>query len=277
MKKVDIDIQTLGEIPVKASFNLPEKWDEVPEKLYLFLAAIYLADAVEMNKFDKTVQAFRLLSIEHRTVIENLDAEELYDLLPLVDWVFDKLDLRKNLIPVITIDKKKYLGPADELENLRFAEWCAADTFFMNYTVSGDIYQLQQLAAVLYRPAGTGDEYSPEHVTWRGDRREKFNDQLLKNRTALMAQLPKAVLQGIFLFYTSARAIILEGYPEVFSGNSKSREDTRQGWLDIYDDLRADPKYAGPDRLDEEMMHSVFFSLERNNIKMAKIKEQYDI
>lgn len=274
--KVDININIAGMQSQKASFQFAERWDDIPAVIYPALVGIYLDTDKSLDKYDKTGRALTLLAFEAWPVISTMEAEELYDLLPLVDWVFNKLDLKKNFLPELIIEGKKFLGPIDEMENLRFAEWCAADTFFVNYAESEDIHQLHQLAAVLYRPAGIGDEYNPDHVTWRGDCREKFNDQLLKSRTKLMATLPEVVIQGIYLFYASCRKVIIDGYEETFPQTKKSKGKST-GWLDIYDDLRADPKYAGPNTLDEELLHSVLFSLERSNIKMNELKEKYDL
>ncbi len=274
MNQVEIDIQENG-AQKRVSFLIASKWDEVEPGVYPVLAMIYLTG--KGDRYHKTLASFAILA--HKAWPEvNLQPEELYDLLPLVDWVFDKLDLKINLQPVIRINEIDFIGPADELENLRFAEWCAADTFFVNYSEAEDIHQLHQLAAVLYRPAGVGDAFNPDHHTWKGDKREKFNDQLLKSRTKLMAALPDKVIYGIYLFYASCRKMIIDSYPVTFPEKKENESgEEAPGWLDIYDDLRADPKYTGDSVLDEELLHSCLFSMERNNKKMAKLKLEYDI
>jgi hypothetical protein len=279
--KIRIELKIKGKLQV-ANLDLPEKWDDVPANLYPNLASIYLAEDNQFDAYAKTVRAFALLAWSEWKIIEQLKPDELIDLLPLIDWVFNKLDLQKNLQPAITINNLEYAGPADGMDNLRFAEWCAADTFMVNYTETQDVNWLHQLAAVLYRPAGIGDEYTPGKVTYRGDTREKFNDNLLKERSALMATLPANVIQGIYLFFASCRAQIIGMYPVTFPFDKTKTADqvtslSKDGWLDIYDDLGADPRYAGPDILDEKPLHSVLFSIERNNIKMNKLKEEYDI
>ena len=273
--KVQIHID--GITPEPVAFELAECWDDVPAALYPALATLYV-NTDGLNKYDKTVRAFAVLAIDAWATVKLLDAEHLYDLLSLIDWVFNRLDLQKNILPSLQIAGLDFFGPADGLRNLRFAEWCAAETFMMNYIESDDIYQLQQLAATLYRPAGEGLEFDPQHVTWRGDRREKFNDNLLASRTQLMAEwlAEPVVLKGIYLFYQSCRKAIINGYPVTFPDSlAEPSYKNRNGWLDIYDDLRSDPKYAAADLPDEEMLLSVLFSLERYNIKMNELKEKY--
>jgi hypothetical protein len=265
-----------GDQLVDASFAIADRWDDVPEAVYPNLATLYLMHRASLDKYERNLAAFTLLAF-HSCAHLKLLPEEMIDL-PHISWVFEKLDLKKNLQPVIRIGEVDFIGPSDELENMRFAEWCAADTFYCNYAQDDDIYQLHQLAAVLYRPVGIGQEFVPGNAIYRGDTREKFNEHLLKQRTVLMSTLPEAVIKGIYLFFASCRHFILQDYTNTFP--EKKKQDLKEnpaGWLDIYDDLRSDNKYIGADRLDEEMMHSVLFSLERSNIKMNKLKKEHDL
>ena len=42
----------------------------------------------------------------------------------------------------------------------------------------------------------------------------------------------------------------------------------------MYDDLRGDPKFGGPDKLEDEPIHSVFLAQERRIIANKKLKEK---
>jgi hypothetical protein len=276
---IRIEIKNKKKKPEITAFSFPERWDEVPEPLYPKLASLYLAAPKVMDDYSKTVRAFTLLAWKEWNTLKKLEAEELYTLLHLVDWVFNRLDLSKNLIPAVTIKKLEYLGPADGLANLRFAEWCVADTHYISYSRYHQAECLHKLCAVLYRPAGNGDAYTPGHALYRGDRREKFNDQLIDTRAKLMAKLPQEVLQGVYLFFASCRFTIIRDHDQVFPPKSNKREDNYEpdyGWLGVYDDLRADPKYGGTEALEEEFLDTVLFSLQRSNIKMKKLKRDHD-
>lgn len=281
MKIVTIDMQ-IGRKKLTAEMAIPENWNEVPSGTYPDLSSIYLKKPEEMNVYDKTVRAFVLLTLEHYNVVHRLDTEELFDLLPLVDWVFNRLDLSKNHIDVIQIDDIPFYGPADELENLRFAEFCVADTHYVNYAKFGNIEDLHRLAACLYRPAGEGSEYSDKSSLYRGDIREKFNDQLLNSRQLLMSRLSKSTLDGIYLFYASAKHRITAMYPEFFPPSDpkkidKTATDQAFSWFDIYDDLRGDPKFGGPEKLEDEFLHTVLSSIERSKKTMKDLKRKHKI
>ncbi|WP_374949632.1 hypothetical protein [Mucilaginibacter sp.] len=261
--------------------DLPEAWHEVPADIYPHLASLYLATDAQMSKYDKTVRAFVLLTMKHYPFIEKFDDDDMRRQLHYVDWVFNKLDLTKNLLPEITIGKETFIGPSDGMDNLRFAEWCAAASYLAAYTESEDIADLQKLVATIYRPAGIGPDYVPGSPTFRGDRRQKFNDTLIDSRALLIAKLNKPVIQGIYVWFRSCLKQITLQYeslfPEQLENDNTSVEQSGDGWLGVYDDLRGDPKFGGAEKLEEEYLNMVFFSLARNNEKMKALKEKYGV
>lgn len=275
MKNIRIEISSKKKTKV-TSIDLPESWDEVPDEVYPALCSIYLKTPYEMNAYDKTVRAFALLTIDHYDVISQLTAEELYPLLNLIDWVFTRLDLKRNPLQKISVSGNDYFGPGAEMENLRFAEWCVAETYFENFRLTEDRNNLVNLAACIYRPAGIGPAYQDNDPTYRGDIRQKFNDQLLSPRAKQLANLDKAVIDGIYLFYASCRHQIVALYPEFFPppapGEKQAVSKGDFSWFDIYDDLRGDPKFGGPEKLEDEFLHTVLASVERSKKTMKDLK-----
>jgi hypothetical protein len=276
MKNLVIKIEIDGKLH-SADMQLPENWNEVPADVFPHLASLYMATDKQMSVYDKAVRAFVSLTWKHWKVIEKLTDTELFDLLPLVDWVFNRLDLVKNHLPEIEIGDQVFIGPSDEMENLRFGEWCAASFYAGEIPEDETLESLQQLAACLYRPAGDGPEYTPDHARYRGDRREKFNDQLLPSRAKLMAKLERPVLQGIYVWFASCRYQIFNGYPNLNDESVNKETTDESGWLGVYDDLRGDPKFAPAENLEEQFLHTILDSLQRNKIKMEKLKAKYDI
>lgn len=275
MKKITIHIEEKKKRTI-TEICLPESWSEVPADVYPELASIYLKKHDQMSGHDKTVRAFVLLTLKHYNVISKLSDEELYDLLSHVDWVFNKLDLMANPLPILLIDGTSYFGPLEAMENLRFAEWCVADTYFVNFSQSSAVTDLEKLTACIYRPKGSGDEFNPKHSSYRGDLREKFNDQLLDSRSMEMSKLKRSTLDGIYLFYASCRHHIIGMYSEFFPKREKKEGETEKksdfSWFDIYDDLRGDPKFGGPDKLEDEFLHTVLASVERTKKTMKELK-----
>jgi len=276
MKEVKIVI--LGHRPRSGKFNLPENWNEVPEHQYPFLADIYLSpEETIAQRISKTVKAFLLLTSKKKRLIAQLNSRQVSGLLPEIDWVFDQLDITRNLLPKLKLQKRWYYGPADELKNMRFGEWCIADTLFVEYSKHSSDAILNRLTACLYRPQGTGNDFIPGKETYRGDMREKFNDSLLDSRELLMAQLPAVVKKGIFLWFASCRQRLISTYDKVFEAPKPGADASRMsvyGWFGIYDDLRGDPKYAGqPEKLEDEFISTVFVSATRNHYKMKEMSK----
>lgn len=277
MKKLRIEIET-EQKKHTADIDFPENWNEVPADLFPHLASLYLATDKQMGVHDKAVRAFCLLTWKHWNVIEQLSDRELYDLLHLVNWVFDQLDLEKNHMPEVNVGKKIFVGPADGMENLRFGEWCAASYFASMVPDDETGENLRNLAAVLCRPVGSGAEYMPGHERYRGDRRQRFNDQLVADRSKLFNSLPKPVLQGIYVWFCSCRYQMFNSFPGLKEGQPDKPESvTGDGWLDVYDDLRGDPKFAPAESLEDQFLATVLHSLQRNKQKMAELKDKYKI
>lgn len=279
MNQVKIVTEIKGKLR-KATVDVPEKWDEVQPHLFPTLAQIYLSPEDKMNDYDKAYRAFMLFATETREglkLAKELTAEELYDILPKVAWVIDQMDLQKNLVPKLHYKKTFYLGPDNSLNNMRFAEWVLADTYYCDYAETKDEKALNNLVATIYRPAGSGHEYKPGNVKYRGDKREKFNDALVADRADLLGNIPFHIKEAIYLWFASCRWQLKTYYKEVFEGDGSKQNDilAGYGWFGIYDDLRGDPKFGGPAMLEDEFIHTIFQSLVRSHYKYLELKREY--
>ncbi len=276
---LEINIETPDKA-VKAKVDLPECWDDVPAAIYPHLASLFLKEESEMPVYDKQVRTFALLAQKAWPSIEQLLPEELYDLLRVVDWVYEKLDLSENPMPVIKVGNQKYYGPSADLSNLRWAEWIFADTNFVEYSKTKQVEVLDNLIATIYRPAGVGPDYNPTSTSYRGDNRERFNGNNLSSRATVISKLPFIQKQGIYLFFLSCRWNIILSNPHVFPQPKEGAKPKKQkqegydfGWLGVHDDLCGE-KGRSPDQLEEEFLSTVLLSLERTQIKWKKYKTE---
>lgn len=265
---------------VNCKVTLPESWNEVPVDIYPYLASLFLKEEDEMPVYDKQVRTFSLLAEKAWPAIERLVPEELYELLKLVDWVYEKFDLVKNMQPVIGIDGDIYQGPADDLANLRWGEWVFADTNFVQYARTKEVGYLDNLIATIYRPAGIGAEFDPGSTNYRGDNREKFNGNNLASRLQVISKLPFIEKQGIYLFFMSCRWQLILAHPHVFPQPKPGEKPKKQnkegydfGWMGVHDDLCGE-KGRSPDQLEEEFLSTILLSLERSQIKWKQYKSE---
>lgn len=287
MKDLKISIRIGRKKPKAVHLRIPECWEECPVNIYPFLAQLYLMPAHIMDSAAKSVSALALICGDEWDTLKQLQPHEVYALLPLVDWVFEKLDITVNKVPFISLepfllDGKNitWYGPESALNNLRFAEWCAADTFYIEFSKTNDAVSLNKLIAVLYRPAGKGEKFDPESSDYWGDVRERFNDSLLPYRQRMAACIPKQIKLGIYLWFAACRQQIIWQYDEVFP--EKKEDEPRSpleayGWFGVYDELRGDVRFGGPDRLEDEFIHTVFSSLSRSQIKYREFKREHNL
>lgn len=259
--------------------DVPQFWDEVPENIYPNLAQLFLKELPRMTESDKLVRALYILAWDAREGIDKFDLPHLEEALTLIAWVFSDLKITKNLLPSFEHEGVRYLGPEPELGNLRFGEFVMAEAYFIQYWEQKDKKALDKLIAVLYRPAGAGDDHTVGHVNYCGDVREKFNGNLTEHRAGLFANLDLAIKDGIYLYYLASRWQAFDNYPYVFPKRAKQKIDTpRQkvpkfGWLGVFDDLLGE-KGRTAESLEMEFVHTTLMSLERGQIKFKDLKKK---
>lgn len=264
---------------VDKTVNIPQGWNEVSAELFPYLATMWLKGELEMPMYDKQVRVLTLLAEKAWPALELLEDNELYDLLNLVNWVFEGLDLSKNHLPVIEIDNTTFYGPEDELSNLRWAEWVYADSNFVYYQQTDNVKYLDKFLAAIYRPAGIGKQYVPGDPTYRADKREKFNGNNVDSRAELFAKLPLVQKQGIYLFFLSCRWNMRQYYPHVFPDPEKNKskkpnkDEPDFGWIGVHDDLSGE-KGRSPEQLEDEFLSTILLSMERSLIKWEKYKTE---
>lgn len=261
-------------IPETVSLDIPGNWNECDDRTFPLLAALFLIDDEVMNRYQRAAAALTLVLGDAWEILEVLPDEQLYGLMTCIDWVFEKVDITINKIPFIQMGEWHYAlhGPADELKNMRFAEWCVADTYYVAYSKTQDPAMLDRLLAVLYREKGKGKAHKRGNENYCGDIRQKFNDSLLDDRQLILSRLTKIEKRAIYLWFACCRQVIIKEYPEVFDQakkdpNAKPSLLEADGWFGVYDDLRGDPRFGGPEKLEQEFVHTVFASVSRSQIK----------
>lgn len=151
-------------------------------------------------------------------------------ILSLTDFLLgEQLTFTKQLLPWVGSKWRRLYGPADGLKNVRFLEFVFADSYFMAYAQGRDPKWLHHLLAVLYRPQRR--PYRPRAAAYGGDRRQDFNQALLDERVARMAQLPLAEQLAILTWYRGCRRALELRYPLVFAppGEGQATENAG-GW-----------------------------------------------
>lgn len=157
-------------------------------------------------------------------IVWRMDEETRYDLTRIAEWVFEKKnDLVKNPVKRVTVWRWAQLlslrrpwvtmyGPKDELSVQCFLEFIKCETYFLKWAgLQGEVAAnaeaeatLDKMMAVLYRP---GAKVDPLYDT--GDRRDRYNDNVLDSRALLMRQVPLHYKIAVMRYYEGVRETVI--------------------------------------------------------------------
>lgn len=143
------------------SFNIPENLSECTGKDYMEMSRLIMA--YYAGKI--TYEEFRILAVKHWLNIklkENDDEEVLaniYMLSELMDGFFENSENNKKIIldyidikiPKIRTITKTYFGPQDSFSDMTYGEYTDAVKVFLQFSNSGEVALLYDLAGILYR------------------------------------------------------------------------------------------------------------------------------
>ena len=206
-----LEIPSLGK-----RIEYPSTWEEcsVEQLKYIFAQAHRLM-AGEMELLEFQIRIFyhltgieRNYKHERKERLMSEDArftkyDNIFRAARSIDFIFIEkegqlvfeFDCIENLLPSIEVDAKVFYGPIQALFNITFAEYRVAYDFYCRYIDEADDIHLNNLCAVLYRPAGT-EEYTD-------DIREPFNPHLCVRRSDLFKKVPLEI-RSIILAWFSA-------------------------------------------------------------------------
>jgi hypothetical protein len=152
----------------------------------------------------------------------------LLHLTPLVKSVFEERsgdDGAKVLIPSLSfIDNKiprfrGLTGPGDALQNCTFYEYKEAYAAWYQYQNTQDPAFLDEMIAILYRPAKPFLILQKRQKTYSGDPRiplsVKSNPLQLQRRVRRVAKWPAWVKYGIWLWFTACMQYLRTGKPVI--------------------------------------------------------------
>lgn len=259
MQKVTINDNTI---------EVPNNWNHLPLKKQLYCYAILLTDTKHLLSPQEVLPAKKIMLMQALLDMDDdylklwkedcliVDPEmgetifnsEVAELSKIADCFFDriepeqigdpetfqiKLGLTKNPFPEIERkkQKKKYYGPADELENLTIAELGDTFTFFENFLKTNDEDWANKLIATLYRPAKQKTKANKQSA-YGGDIRQPYigHEAMVKKRKEKVKLLPPPVKQLIIFWFASCRQHIINSYQNIFVAPEGEQAGNNYGW-----------------------------------------------
>ncbi|SFC93194.1 hypothetical protein SAMN05421780_1139 [Flexibacter flexilis DSM 6793] len=191
---------------------------------------------------------------------------EWVDLALLTDPFIQNPESCINLLPTVCVDEKQFVGPADTLANLSFAEFINADTHFLRFLQTQDESHLNALCATLYRPQR--EDFNPDAPDTNGDPREVFNDNLVATRAQTFATLLKGEKAAILYFFMGCRNEIEKQYPWIFKKTDEEKTES-EGWVGVWLQM-AGNKFGDAEKTANTNLHWILTEL---NIMMRNYFE----
>lgn len=111
------------------------------------------------------------------------------------------LNFVSNLIPKIKVGDQWYYGPSDALTNTEFGEYVSALNFYIDFSKSNKVEDLDLLVGVLYRPENESKSLN--------DKRTPFNKELISYYAKEVSTIPFAEKYAIYLFFAACQQFIV--------------------------------------------------------------------
>jgi hypothetical protein len=206
----------------KKSFYVPGNWEQLEASQTL--ALIPLLQARKPANEIKVRALLILLKVKERFslqwLLKKVSEEQLMDMLPLTDFLWEKRSFTQQKFKKVAA----LHGPDDNFANLVFIEFIKGEQYYLAFSQSSDIAQLNKLLAVLWRPLDSSGN------------RERFADETLLERAAAIASWSLEQKLAMYLWYDSCRQLLVNSFPLVFSRSDSATfhpSKRAKGWIDV--------------------------------------------
>lgn len=246
-----------------ALFEVPTDWNELLKKELLYIADKWQSwQLTAKNGIDfeyaktllfvsllrgKPIDKYRLL-----TNTDKVNPEDLCASYYLVDFVFQSLNLTKNIIPTIRVGLRKFYGPSDLLGNCSLNEFNSAVTYFNRYSNSGLEEHLDLFVLSLYRPKKLFSGY--------GDPRKEFRLEAVDRYVKQMQRVPFETKLAVWLFFYGCMEKLTTMYSEAFEKKSGKSKVGNFGWTNIVLGM-AGNKFGDFDKTGQQNIHVIFMEM----------------
>lgn len=241
-------------IQLRKTFReVPEKWEEVTgTQLLRIMEVLYV------RQYSAEQQVLRLLQVLTGMTdyqFFRCKLEELEEYFYLVAFLLQQ-PLTKQLLP----QYEGFHGPQAGLANLVMDEFIFTEAYFNQWAAEKkDEAALNQLAAVLYRPAKEGYDLEQDPD---GDPRITFNENLCawQSRNGV-ANWPKAAKLAIAEMYAGCRQQWVTDNPDVFEGGDSDGEENRYGMLALMRNVAKDGAYGDFESVGKKYVNLILMEL----------------
>lgn len=239
----------------KKEYKLPESWNELSGQQLIAIAPILLKKEISIQEqwyVAHTLCGFKsdLYTVEQSRQKNGYDylANEIREkILPLIQFLFDKNELTKQLIPVIEVAGEykffgttELYGPIDDFNNITIAEFSDTESCLNMFEETRDALWLHRFLAIMYRPKKK--KASPHSADFDGDVRVPYNFHCNDLIAVKTGSIDERIKCAILLWYYGCRAEFVANNKFLFQ--SASSGDSGSGGITDLIHALAGPKFG---------------------------------
>lgn len=261
----------------KKYYDVPEKWDELTrDQLLQVMDILFLKGYKDEQILLRLVQMLTRMSDYQ---FFKCKAEELEEFLYLSTFLLlEDFNFTKQLIEKYHYSHSIFYGPADGLANFRMQEFALTEELFPRWfdskeklrNAEGDVELLNELVAILYRPAISNYDFDKDP---NGDKRERFNQNTSSYYATTYVKLwPLNVKLAIATWYAGCRLNIIRCNPDVFEGSGD--EPSRYGLVSVMLGVAETHVFGDFEKVEEQYVNLVMMQLNETVDKANRIKRE---
>ncbi|GAB3802960.1 hypothetical protein GCM10028819_32100 [Spirosoma humi] len=224
------------------SYSLPQTWAEVkPDQLPKLIRLIYLTPE-NGHMYHQLLQT--MLGIKPRAwaklhrrhfgsqlsaAVRKKNAVVLHDLMRMCSWVWQE-PMTSQPVEAITVDKTPWLLPEAGFVTVSYGELSDLYVHLQAYITQQETGEgeLDYLVATACRPARS--ERECQDPDWNGDRRERYNEFIVRERVKQLKTVPFEKKLAVLLFVASTVQSVLSKYA-LFDPDAKASTGTGETYI----------------------------------------------
>jgi hypothetical protein len=252
------------------------KWAELTAEQLLAVAPHLVTETAAGR-----LAVFRLLCPQvPRKLLRKLTADQLWDLLQLVAWVWREA-VDPSALTGFAHRGRHYLLPEPHLADAVAIEYAMAKIYFQQFAhpTRPSTKALDQLVATLCRPARADLATVRTEPTWDGQRRERYNAKLAEQRALELADAPLSAKIMVLHHFLAAQRYVHVAYRELFKkpepaaeGQPAAKAPVSDGTevLELLHGLAETGTYGTWEAVAYTNLHTIFF----NQAKAARRRRE---
>lgn len=242
------------EVPeINKTFYMPSDLSECNAKQYIEMCGLIYQYQCDMISYeDLRVHAvYKLLNLKRKQNPNEAVEEEKMDNILRISILVDSFFIRENEQFIINQNYinnpvssfapafKRFHGPTDGFQNLKFGEYVTALRLFLEFASNPNYNLLLEIAATLYRPKKNFHFLKKLSNSYDGDCRVPYNPVFTEKYMDSLKYAPVGFVYGVYLFFGAMQQYVTTAkipwagkeidLSILFDSESKSKEPEYQG------------------------------------------------